>query len=91
MEGDVMIGSLPVSEEYGRWQGFYDALRAKDKEAFNRLVAGSRRHPSAMSNSGLEPFEAFMLCLLLEFEKRLEALEKEKTIRQQYEEETSSP
>jgi hypothetical protein len=75
----VKTASMLIGEEAGRWSDFRAALRQKDREAFDRLVAYSRRHFSAISNSGIiDPFEAVVLSLLLEYEKRLEALEKEK-------------
>jgi hypothetical protein len=75
----VRTASMLISEEAGRWRDFRSALRARDREAFDRLVARSRMHFSAISNSGiLDPFEAVALSILLEVEKRLEALENER-------------
>lgn len=75
----VRTASMLIAEESGRWRDFRDALRRRDKEAFDRLAARSRMHFSAISNSGIvDPFEAVVLSILLEMEKRLEALEYER-------------
>ncbi len=72
----VKTASMLISEESGRWRDFRNALRQRDREAFDRLAARSRTHFSAISNSGIiDPFEAVALSILLEVEKRLEALE----------------
>jgi hypothetical protein len=65
-----------ISDEAGRWGMFRAALRRRDREAFDNLFAVTRRHFSAIGNSGIpDPFEAVMLSFLLECEKRLEVLE----------------
>jgi hypothetical protein len=72
----VKTASMLISDEAGRWGQFRAALRQRDREAFDNLVAVSRRHFSAISNSSIiDPFEAVVLSILLECEKRLEALE----------------
>jgi hypothetical protein len=73
----VKTASMLIAEESGRWRDFRNALRQRDREAFDRLAARSRMHFSAISNSGIiDPFEAVALSILLEMEKRLEALER---------------
>lgn len=75
----VKTASMLIREESGRWVGFREALRARDRRAFDRLTAYAQRHFSAISNSDLvDPFEAVMLAVLLEFEKRIEELENER-------------
>ena len=75
----VRTASMLISEESSRWRDFRAALRQRDREAFDRLTARSRRHFSAISNSGIiDPFEAVALSILLEVEKRLEALERDR-------------
>lgn len=75
----VKTASMLIAEESGRWRDFRAALRQRDREAFDRLAARSRMHFSAISNSCIiDPFEAVALSILLEFEKRLEALEHER-------------
>jgi hypothetical protein len=65
-----------IADEAGRWSQFRGALRMRDREAFDNLVAVARRHFSAISNSSIiDPFEAVVLSILLEQEKRLEVLE----------------
>ena len=74
----VKTASMLITDEAGRWSQFRAALRRRDREAFDDLVAVARRHFSAISNSSIiDPFEAVVLSILLEFEKRLEALEDE--------------
>ena len=75
----VRTASMLISEESSRWRDFRAALRQRDREAFDRLTAYSRRHFSAISNSGIiDPFEVVALSIFLEVEKRLEALENER-------------
>jgi hypothetical protein len=54
------------------------ALRTDDREAFERLTDACRNHASAGSNATRpEVFEAMVMSVLLEQEKRLIRLEKE--------------
>ncbi|MFH0861692.1 MAG: hypothetical protein V1875_01560 [Candidatus Altiarchaeota archaeon] len=74
----VKTASMLIADEAGRWSQFRSALRRRDREAFDNLEAVARRHFSAIGNSDIiDPFEAVMLSILLEYEKRLEALEGE--------------
>jgi hypothetical protein len=77
----VKTASMLISDEAGRWSKFRSALRKRDREAFDNLSAVARRHFSAISNSSIiDPFEAVVLSILLEYEKRLEELEGAKNI-----------
>jgi hypothetical protein len=72
----VKTASMLIGDEAHRWGNFRAALRRRDRVAFDNLVAVSRRHFSAIGNSGIiDPFEAVVLSILVEFEKRLEVLE----------------
>jgi len=75
----VKTASMLIADEAGRWSMFKRALRKRDKTAFEALIACSKRHFSAISNSGIpDPFEAVVLAILLEFERRLEVIEGER-------------
>ena len=75
----VKTASMLIADEAGRWGQFRAALRRRDREAFDDMVAVSRRHFSAIGNSSIpDPFEAVALSIMLEYEKRLEALEYER-------------
>jgi hypothetical protein len=77
----VKTASMLILDESSRWREFRAALRTRDREAFDRLAAHSRRHFSAISNSGIiNPFEAVILSILLEYEKRIESLEDDRNI-----------
>lgn len=72
----VKTASTLISKEAGRWSLFRKSLRKTEKKYFDNLIAYARRHFSAISNSGIiNPFESVTLSILLEFERRLEALE----------------
>jgi hypothetical protein len=72
----VKTASMLICDEASRWSEFRAALRKRDREAFDNMVAVARRHFSAIGNSSIiDPFEAVILSILLECEKRLEALE----------------
>ncbi|MFH1917401.1 MAG: hypothetical protein ABIJ21_09140 [Nanoarchaeota archaeon] len=55
---------------------FRDALRAEDREHYELLMLSARKHISAISYAGsINTWEPIMLCMLIEMEKRLQALE----------------
>ena len=69
---------LALDAELQSWSGFVKALRTDDREAFERLTDACRNHASAGSNATRpEVFEAMVMSVLLEQEKRLIRLEKE--------------
>jgi hypothetical protein len=69
---------LALDAELQSWSGFVKALRIDDREAFERLTDACRNHASAGSNATrAEVFEAMVMSVLLEQEKRLIRLEKE--------------
>jgi hypothetical protein len=61
-----------------RWDGYRRALRQRDREAFDRMMDACRLHSSA-SGQALrpEPLEAMFMSILLEHQRKLEALEAE--------------
>lgn len=65
-----------VDRERERWVAFRRALRREDREAFDALFAAARYHaaPAAYASDAL-PFEAMVLGVLVEMQKRIAALE----------------
>jgi len=61
-----------------KWDGYRRALRQRDREAFDRMMDACRLHSSA-SGQALrpEPLEAMFMSILLEHQRKLEALEAE--------------
>jgi hypothetical protein len=69
---------LALDTEIQTWNGFVQALRTDDKEAFERMTDACRNHASAGSNATRpEVFESMVMSILLEQQKRLMRLEKE--------------
>jgi len=74
----VRTATMLIDGESMRWGSYRSWLRKRDRNAFDNLVAYAKRHFSAIQNSNIpDPFEAVMLSIILEFEKRLERLEDE--------------
>ena len=70
----VKTASMLITDEAGLSR-FRIALRRRDREAFDNLMAVARRHFSAIGNSSIiDPFEAVVLSILLETEKRCQPL-----------------
>lgn len=66
-----------IYREEKEWRQFRRALRKEDRERLDRLFAYARIHAAECSYSGrLVPFDAMLVCMLLELEKRIEELEK---------------
>jgi len=73
-----------LESEIEKWRGFRKALRAKDAEAFDRIMNACRNFASAGSMATRPVlFEAMLMSILLhqekvmmELEERLERLEK---------------
>ncbi len=69
---------MALDIELQSWSGFAKALRSDDREAFERLTDACRNHASAGSNATRpEVFEAMIMSILLEQEKKLIRVEKE--------------
>jgi hypothetical protein len=74
-----------LEREIEKWNGFHKALRAKDAAAFNRIMNACRNFASAGSMATRPVLlEAMLMSILLyqekgimEFEERLERLEKQ--------------
>jgi hypothetical protein len=59
-----------------RWDGYRRALRKEEREAFDRMMDACRLHSSASGHATRpEPLEAMFMSILLEHQRKLEALE----------------
>lgn len=69
---------MALEDEIRRWNGFAQALRTEDKQAFDTLMDACRNHASAGSNA-TQPiiFEPMILSMLLAQQKQLQKLEKQ--------------
>lgn len=66
-----------VYEFEAKWTPFVRALRKEDQEAFAELVAFAHFHAAAISYAkASDPFEAFMLAMLVGLMKRVLHLER---------------
>ena len=69
---------LALDAEIQTWNGFTQALRNDDREAFEQMTDACRTHASAGSNATRpELFEPMVMSILLEQQKKLMRLEKE--------------
>jgi len=61
-----------------KWDGYRRALRQRDQEAFDRMMDACRLHSSASGQATRpEPLDAMFMSILLEHQRKLEALEAE--------------
>jgi hypothetical protein len=59
-----------------KWDGYRNALRREDRELFDRMMDACRLHSSACGQAiRPDPLEAMFMSILLEHQRRLEALE----------------
>ena len=84
-DGHVTMGrTVPtfrrVIESFGvEWRDFKRTLRDMDQEAFESLMNHARKHAAAGHNfSHPNPFEPIVLSILLEHEKQIETLFKQR-------------
>ena len=69
---------IALDTEIQTWKGFAKALRSDYREAYEQMTDACRNHASAGSNATRpEVFEAMVMSILLELQKRLIRLEKE--------------
>ena len=68
---------MALDDEIRRWNGFANALRREDREAFETLMDACRSYASAGSNA-VQPilFEPMIMSVLLSQQVRLQRLEK---------------
>jgi hypothetical protein len=67
---------IVLESEIRDWNGFRKALDSRGQEAFDTLMTACRMHASAGSMAVRPvPFEAMLMCMLLEQEKTLTLLE----------------
>ena len=69
---------MAIEDEISRWQGFANALRSEEKEAFETLMDACRAHASAGSNA-VQPvlFEPMIMSMMLSLQKQVLKLQKE--------------
>jgi len=69
---------MAIEDEISRWRGFANALRSKEKEAFETLMDACRAHASAGSNA-VQPvlFEPMTMSMLLSLQTQVLKLQKE--------------
>jgi hypothetical protein len=61
-----------------KWDGYRRALRQRDREAFDRMMDACRLYSSASGQATRpEPLAAMFMSILLEHQRKLEALEAE--------------
>jgi len=59
-----------------RWAPFRRALRKRDREAFDALIAKAKQHVAEAAYASPEdPFQAVVLAILVELEKTLQDLQ----------------
>ena len=67
-----------ILTEITNFRNFRRALRADDQKLFDTLFAAARQHTAAISMADHAlPFESVLLAILIEQQKRIEALERE--------------
>ena len=68
---------MAIEEIIGELSPYRRALSRRDREAFDALVLQARLHASASGSlARTNPFEAMLLSILVEQEKRIRSLEK---------------
>lgn len=68
--------NMSLEREISAWKQYRRALRAEDKAPFDTLFAMARRHMAeAAAAARPVPFDAIVLSVLLEQEKRIAELE----------------
>jgi hypothetical protein len=74
-----------LETEISRWNGFVRALRKDDREAFEEMMDMSRGYASEAGNTdNRDPFEPFVITILLAQQKRIVLLEKNLEMNQHY-------
>ena len=68
---------MVMEEVIKEWDGFKQALRREDRRLFEQLMQRGRRHASAASYAVRpHPTESLLMSILLEIEKDLDRLER---------------
>jgi hypothetical protein len=67
-----------LEEAIKKWDGYRRALRLEERNAFDRMMDACRLHSSASGQAVRpEPLEPMLISILLEHQRRLEALDAE--------------
>ena len=82
-----MVRSVPsfrkaLDLEMAKWEGYREALREDERWAFDRMMESCKMHASAIGVvQRTNPLEAMFMSVLLEHQRKIEALEK--TVKQE--------
>ena len=82
--GRTLATSTQLVHEFEiKWTPFLRAMRKEDQDAFQELIAFAHYHAAAISYAkASDPFEPFMLAMLVELMKRVRTLERESHARE---------
>ena len=82
--GRTLATSTQLVHEFEiKWAPFLRAMRKEDQDAFQELIAFAHYHAAAISYAkASDPFEPFMLAMLVELMKRVRTLERELNARE---------
>jgi hypothetical protein len=70
--------NLSLDREMASWGAYRRALRKEDQESFDRLFALAKQHMAEAAAAARPiPFDALVMSVLLELQKRVERLEGE--------------
>ncbi len=73
----VLSFTQVIHREEEEWKKFRRALRKEDREILDRLFGYARVHAAESSYLGrVAPFDAMLISMLIEQEKRIDELEK---------------
>ena len=77
--GRTLATSTQLVHEFEiKWTPFLRAMRKEDQDAFQDLIAFAHYHAAAISYAkASNPFEPFLLAMLIELMKRVRKLENE--------------
>lgn len=69
--------NLYLDHEKAQWTPFRRALRREDQRAFDKLFVMAKRHMAEAAHAARPvPFDAFIVTILIEQQKEIEALRK---------------
>ena len=70
--------TMSLEREMAAWSQYRRALRAEDQQVFDRLFALARQHLAESAAAARPvPFDAMLLSMLLEQQKRIEEMERQ--------------
>ncbi len=67
-----------IEKKKKKWKKFREALRKREKKAFDEMIEHCRNHTSASSQvKDPDPFRSMLLSILLEHQKDLDSIKRE--------------